>query len=272
MDGEKTVGHCAFDILFSRHVPHILEKIFFSLDYESFQACFRVKSAWSELLSSQPYQKWFKRMIIKKTENEKKLWDLLDLHETSASEVKQLVSAEGWMNINSVAGLDQSTPLYQAAWHSRIDLVQVLLNGGAEPDKANKEGCTALLLSAQNGNKEMVQLLLDHGADPNKASPKGNTPLHVVAVPDPCTEVVKLLLDRGAQPKKENDFGSTPLHTAAKYGRKEMVQLLLERGADPKKKDEFRWTPLRYAATYGHTEVVELLHQYANPGHTYWLR
>ena len=59
MDEEQN----AFGVLFAKSVPHILEKIFFSLDYRSFQTCFKVNSVWNQLLSSQPYQKWFKHMM-----------------------------------------------------------------------------------------------------------------------------------------------------------------------------------------------------------------
>ena len=37
IDSNDTMGVCAFDTLLTRNVPHILEKIFFSLDYKSFQ-------------------------------------------------------------------------------------------------------------------------------------------------------------------------------------------------------------------------------------------
>ena len=59
MDEEKN----AFGVLFAKSVPHILEKIFFSLDYKSFQTCLKVNSAWNKELSSQRYQKWFERMM-----------------------------------------------------------------------------------------------------------------------------------------------------------------------------------------------------------------
>ena len=45
------------DTLFTKSVPHLLEKIFFSLDYESFQTCFRVNTAWNKLQVFQSYQK-----------------------------------------------------------------------------------------------------------------------------------------------------------------------------------------------------------------------
>ena len=49
-------GECnGFDRLFQQSVPHILERIFFHLDYESFKACYDVCKVWKILLSSQTY-------------------------------------------------------------------------------------------------------------------------------------------------------------------------------------------------------------------------
>ena len=48
---------CAFDTLFTRNVPHIQEKIFFSLDYKSYKTCMEVSRAWNELLDSESYHK-----------------------------------------------------------------------------------------------------------------------------------------------------------------------------------------------------------------------
>ena len=48
---------CAFDKLFAKSVPHILEKIFFSLDYESYKECLEVSDTWNKLLLSEPYLK-----------------------------------------------------------------------------------------------------------------------------------------------------------------------------------------------------------------------
>ena len=39
MDTVKHEGHSAFDTLFTKSVPHIIEKIFFTLDYNSFKIC-----------------------------------------------------------------------------------------------------------------------------------------------------------------------------------------------------------------------------------------
>ena len=47
---------CAFDTLFTKHVPHILEKIFLSLDYESFKSCCQASNAWKKVLTSESFQ------------------------------------------------------------------------------------------------------------------------------------------------------------------------------------------------------------------------
>ena len=54
MDSER---ECAFDILSKRNVPHIPEKIFFLLDFESFKTCLNVSDEWNKLLMTDSYQR-----------------------------------------------------------------------------------------------------------------------------------------------------------------------------------------------------------------------
>ena len=54
----------AFDKLFNTNVPHVLEKIFFSLDYESFKACHEVCRGWKELLSTANFTLKATKMFI----------------------------------------------------------------------------------------------------------------------------------------------------------------------------------------------------------------
>ena len=63
---------CAFDPLFTRSVPHILEKIFFYLDYDSFQQCVRVNTTWYELLTSDSYRKKAKTLFCEEIFNDQR--------------------------------------------------------------------------------------------------------------------------------------------------------------------------------------------------------
>ena len=49
------MGDCEIDRLFTRNVPHIVEKIFFSLDYASFKNCLEVSQSWRDLLTSESF-------------------------------------------------------------------------------------------------------------------------------------------------------------------------------------------------------------------------
>ena len=52
----EKMDFCAFDMLFAKSVPHILEKIFLSLDWKSLKKCFEVSKTWHVLLTSEPLQ------------------------------------------------------------------------------------------------------------------------------------------------------------------------------------------------------------------------
>ena len=55
-----------FEYLFRRNVPHILEKIFFSLDYDSFKTSGEVCRAWNELMKSESYEERRIELMIEK--------------------------------------------------------------------------------------------------------------------------------------------------------------------------------------------------------------
>jgi ankyrin repeat protein len=63
---------------------------------------------------------------------------------------------------------------------------------------ANRHGHTCLMISCYKGHIEIAQLLLDAGADPNRKSVKGNTALHDCAESG-CLAIIQLLIERGAK-------------------------------------------------------------------------
>ena len=206
VDSEKT---CAFDALFTRYVPHILENIFFSLDYKSFKRCKEVNKAWRELLSSEQYQKksreiFHQEMLIEKEEDEMKLLNASKAG--NAEEVRRLLSKH--VDANFVVG--GSTLLNAVAW-GHNDVVKLLLDAGADVDEQICFGRTSLWWAAAGGNKDMTILLLDAGARINVADKGGVTPLHeAVSLHD--IGMVQLLIERGALPNAVDIYGRTPLH------------------------------------------------------------
>lgn len=61
--------------------------------------------------------------------------------------------------VNVRGTLEGFTPLMTAAAEGLVDVVQVLLDAGADPDLTDKDGDTALKFARQNGHAEVVALL-----------------------------------------------------------------------------------------------------------------
>ena len=72
-------------------------------------------------------------------------------------------------------------PMYLAAEGGHLEVVRLLLEGGADHSAAIQSGATALIAAAMTGNSEVVRLLLEAGADQNAASQGGVTALIVAA-------------------------------------------------------------------------------------------
>jgi ankyrin repeat protein len=103
---------------------------------------------------------------------------------------------------------------------------------------------TALLWAAQEGHTEIVDLLLDAGANVNFADSGGFTPLKQ-AVGESRLETMEHLLLRGADVNHRgtSDGGCTALHTATAYGLIECIRLLLLYGAGVRALNDRGQTP-----------------------------
>lgn len=95
---------------------------------------------------------------------------------------------------------------------------------------------------------ELVQPLLDHGADPNARDSSGATAL-MRAAQLRRADLVKLLLERRADVNARDEMGWTALHYAVARAAKEIVTLLLAHGADVNLADNSGQTPLSLVVT-----------------------
>lgn len=59
------------------------------------------------------------------------------------------------------------TPLHYAVENNSIEIVNLLLDYGADPQIVDKRGMSCLHYAARHGLKDMVVLLLNHGVDIN---------------------------------------------------------------------------------------------------------
>ncbi len=133
----------------------------------------------------------------------------------------------------SVNGRDQKnrTPLLCAIRHEQVEVVEYLLQCGADPNAPSiSHHDTPLHQAARRGSATITRMLLEAGADANARNTSENTPLYVAAFLGHA-KVAELLLQAGAEVNAACFMGFTPLYMAARLGRKEVVQVLVDHGA-----------------------------------------
>lgn len=156
------------------------------------------------------------------------------------------------------AGAVEST-ITAAARAGDLERVDQLIAAGADVNRSEPDGTTALLWAAYQSDAEMVTKLLQAGADPNAANSFGVTPL-IQASRTGDAPVIEALLAGGADVAVSHPTGETPLMAASRSGHVDAVSMLLAHGSDPNATESLEdQTALMWAAAEGHLDVVDVL-------------
>lgn len=153
----------------------------------------------------------------------------------------------------------QWRPIFHAALRRRNDVVQFLLEAGA--DLAAHDGYVMHYAGEVPGNKSIVELLLKYGGLDAHVRPRDDLSRQFLAAVFIADEPrVESLLNRHQQLATTVDgSGDYPLHHAARNGDTEIVALLLDHGADTNAISGRGHTVLYCAGGHGHLETVKLL-------------
>lgn len=116
-----------------------------------------------------------------------------------------------------------NAPLQQVAanqWPQALSIAQELIQHGADVDRANLTGVTALMRSAASGNIEIAQLLLQSGANPMAITNRHETTMvFACRAYREHPEMVPLLIQYGAAPDVKDQYNVGALRLAASQGR-----------------------------------------------------
>eukprot|EP00854_Cymbomonas_tetramitiformis_P008298 gene8298-9857_t len=121
-----------------------------------------------------------------------------------------------------------------------------------------EDGCTVLHWASEKGRVDVVDLLLEAGANANALDEDNWTPLHL-AVQHTHEEVTNALLMADADTNIQTKWGHTPLHWAAMYGIEGLVQLLLDHNASTTTLSKTAKLPRDIAIQNNHDAVLALL-------------
>ena len=155
------------------------------------------------------------------------------------------------------ANINGNNSLIVAIEKGHLDIVNTLLDQGANINHKYYNDWTALMYAAQNEHTETINLLLERGADINATDTNGKTALMIATI-HKHTKIVKLLLERGADINATDTNGKTALMISA-LREPEIVTILLDRGANINAKDNNGETALMQAMIFGHKNTFRPL-------------
>jgi ankyrin repeat protein len=143
---------------------------------------------------------------------------------------------------------------YSAIFCGNFDIRQILINAGADINITNCSGVVPLIYSIGLQDTKLIKIFLAAGATRtiNNKDESGRTALSYAAK---NIKLVKILLDAGADPKITKDI----LTIVARHGDARTLTMLINAGADINGKNASGYTPLMIAAEKGKEDMIEIL-------------
>ena len=158
-----------------------------------------------------------------------------------------------------VGAEERLTFFVHEARSGHLEKVVAALDAGVPVDHVDSVDQTALVAAAGKNHLDVVRVLLERGADPNRPDPAGWTPLIHATYFGSSLELISLLIEKGANLNAQNDRGVTALYLAAAGGHEAYVKHLLSLGANASLATKSGYTPLRIAQINGLSQIVSLL-------------
>jgi len=107
-------------------------------------------------------------------------------------------------------GADSRFCLYAAAWRSDIEAIDLLVDAGAPVDETTSgDGATPFLWAVATSRFDSARRLLEHGADPDHAGRDGLTALHLMIRKGSPTEALEMAAGFGARGDLPDPEGRT---------------------------------------------------------------
>lgn len=155
-------------------------------------------------------------------------------------------------------------PLPYAIFCKNISAMRLLVMADAtllteeKTESYSSRKMTPLQKEAYSGSTDMIDALIDCGADVHHVNSEGNQAIHFAA-PLSFDDKLKALIRHGADVHAKNADGDAPLRLAAKGGSLQCFATLLPFDPDLEKTNSKGETYLMHAAASGRTDLVKFL-------------
>ena len=168
--------------------------------------------------------------------------------------------AQNWPNIIETLSTETCSgyTLISEAKSGNVEMVEKLLQSGANIEARDEEGDTALIKAVNGGYVDIVRTILEHNANTEARNQEGDAPLFL-ATRLGHTEIVKLLIQFYADTTVTNLYGNSPLWAAVEFENENILAVLLENGAFVDHQDSYGSTALMSAAFLNNDGILRRL-------------
>lgn len=176
--------------------------------------------------------------------------------------IKILLENGAEVNASSEEGAYRTALMVASQYSNKLPLFHLLLNHGARIDAEDIFGNTAFFYACRyNDNFQVVQFLLEQGADINQSNRSKITPLMLATLnATNGLPIVTLLLKEGANVHAYDETLNTALIYAALYNDEtQLYELLLSYGADKDFANIAGYTAADYAKFNERSEEIQNL-------------
>ena len=186
------------------------------------------------------------------------LYILVDRNHISC--VKEFLRCKANLNIKNLkSGL---TPLHIACYNDNLEMIKILLEGGANINEVDNKGNTPLSFLVKYGKDKLIKFLKENGADINKKNNSKNTAIEI-SIQYGNLECIKVFLELGYEINKVIQGEMSLLGIATINNKKDIIKYLIEKGADINLRDGLGFTPIIYSIL---SDKVDLLEYYLEGG------
>ncbi len=124
---------------------------------------------------------------------------------------------------------DGKEPIVFAAQSASLEMIEYLVEKGADPKVVDEFDANLVVLTAGSGNVDLVRWLIGKGGDPRPVTKQGETALHRAVYgseEERQVEIMKLLVSKGVDHKARNIAGKTALDLASELGKPVITRYL----------------------------------------------
>lgn len=172
----------------------------------------------------------------------------------------------------------QKTHIFKAVVDNQTEIVEKLLESGANINETDEKGRTLLMLAALYNQKDTFNLLINKNSSIDLQDNEGKNALHHAVKPYYNTtktieelhtektknqEIIKKLVDLGLPINTKDNAGQTPLILACKHENKEAINILINNNEiEIDLQDNNGKTAIMYATIFQNFDIIKMLLNY----------